>query len=276
MAHPPNRPARDQPATVWALLWLGAIGAAAWLPLLLADGEPRGRLPARFPAASAPFQPAPLTSRPLPLDPPASLVSTGPAARGGSRWAMDVSAPPSDTPVSSPTVVTTAVAPAALLPQPARGALLLGGPLGLESLNEKPMVPAARLEQALRASAADRLAAVPPLWRPAMETLLQGPDHVLPAEIVRLPAAHVTTPEHYPLVMKADGIGETTVTPPNRSKDTLERWARKAPLPPNGSAKPLLVVLEPLPPDEPAANTPELLPAPSSEPDVPGSAAPIP
>ena len=133
---------------------------------------------------------------------------------------------------------------------PISGSLLLGGPLGLESLREKPMVPAARLEQVLRERATDRLEAVPPQWRPAMQALLNGPERVLPAEVVRLPAPHLLAPEEYPLVVKSDGIAETTVTPPPRSKATMERWAKNVEASPPGSARPILVVLEPLQADD--------------------------
>lgn len=134
----------------------------------------------------------------------------------------------------------------ALPPTPISGALLLGGPLGLESLQERAMVPAARLEQALRARSRDRLDTVPARWRPAMRALLHGPEEVLPAEVVRLPAPHLKTPEEYPLVVKADGMAETNVTPPPRSKEMMERWAQHLKASPAGSARPILVVLEPL------------------------------
>ncbi len=249
-----QRPA-SPPAAPWALLWLGAIAAGAWLPLLLVDQQPRGALQAN---ASPPFLPTPLTTRSHPLLAPIpgiasdSGASFGPAPRPRASERFEprtwIASSPESAPAPSPLDAES------LLPRPIQGAVLLGGPLGLDSLNEKPMVPAARLEQALRARSTDRLDAVPPTWRAAMRALLQGPDRVLPAEVVRLPAPHLTTPEEYPLVMKADGVAETTVTPPHRSKQALERWARKATLPPTGSAKPLLLVLEPIPPEPPSAN----------------------
>ena len=253
MDPPAPRPTSDPPAAPWALLWLGTIAAAAWVPLLLADPHPRAAL--RTPT-SAPLLPTPLTSGAHPL------LAAVPVTAGDRLESRGAPANPPGNELLEPQAWITPHAdarpadpprdPGALLPQPIGGALLLGGPLGLESLNEKPMVPAARLEQALRARSPNRLDAVPPLWRPAMQALLQGPDRVLPAEVVRVPAPHLQTPEEYPLVMKADGIAETTVTPPRRSKETLERWARNATLPPSGSAKPLLLVLEPLPPEAPS------------------------
>ncbi|MBM5816118.1 MAG: hypothetical protein FJ083_05880 [Cyanobacteria bacterium K_Offshore_surface_m2_239] len=265
MAPPSPQPPSDPPATPWALFWLSAIAAAAWVPLLFADQPPRGSIRA---SSSGPLLPIPLSySSPPLLAPvpatalenahpsPVPLVSRSSDLAEPRAW---IAASPDSRPAAPP------LDPGSLLPQPIRGALLLGGPLGLESLSEKPMVPAARLEQALRARSANRLEAVPPPWRPAMRALLQGADRVLPAEIVRLPAPHLKTPEEYPLVMKADGIAETTVTPPLRSKETLERWARNATLPPSGSAKPLLLVLEPLPTETPTTD-----PSPPSPPASP-------
>jgi hypothetical protein len=112
------------------------------------------------------------------------------------------------------------------------------------------MVPAARVEQALRATAADRLSAVPHHWRPTMEALIQtsatGKKEVLPAEVVHLPAPHLQTREEYPLAMKSDGVAETTVTPSAPSRQALERWAERQSPTPEGSVRPVMVVLEPL------------------------------
>jgi hypothetical protein len=108
------------------------------------------------------------------------------------------------------------------------------------------MVPAARVEQALRATAADRLSAVPLHWRPTMEALVQGKNQVLPAEVVHLPAPHLQTPEEYPLAMKSDGVADTTVTPSAPSRQALERWAERQSPTPEGSVRPVMVVLEPL------------------------------
>jgi hypothetical protein len=147
-------------------------------------------------------------------------------------------------------LATPAFEPAATRQHPLPGSLLLGGPLNLASLNEKAMVPAARVEQALRATAADRLSAVPHHWRPTMEALIQtsAPEkkEVLPAEVVHLPAPHLQTREEYPLAMKSDGVAETTVTPSAPSRQALERWAQRQSPTPEGSVRPVMVVLEPL------------------------------
>jgi hypothetical protein len=234
----------------WALLWLGAIAGLTWGALLLAEKLPPS------PLAQDPSFTNPLAAKPLgsggspPLTPssrPAPPPRTGGLSHSGTlslNWVEALRQPrvqisrlnPGDT--ASPTQPPPR--------PPISAAMLLGGPLGLESLQEKPMVPAARLEQALRARSADRLDVVPPHWRPAMRALLNGPERVLPAEVVRLPAPHLKAPEEYPLVVKSDGIAETNVTPPPRSKATMERWAKNLTASPAGSARPILVVLEPL------------------------------
>jgi hypothetical protein len=108
------------------------------------------------------------------------------------------------------------------------------------------MVPAARIEQTLRAKAADRLEALPTKWRPTLRAMLTGPERVLPAEVVRVPAHHLSAPENYPMVVKSDGVAETPVTPSPSSKATLERWVERQQQMPMGEVKPVLVVLEPL------------------------------
>jgi hypothetical protein len=144
-----------------------------------------------------------------------------------------------------------APAAAALVPgrsqnKPLPGSVLLGGPLTLASLQEKPMVPAARLEQTLRARSADRLSAVPLHWRPTMEALIQGKNQVMPAEVVRLPAPHLKEPEEYPMAVQPDGVAETPVNPSAPSRQTLERWAERQNPTPQGTVRPVVVVLEPL------------------------------
>jgi hypothetical protein len=160
--------------------------------------------------------------------------------------------------LAEPEAAAAAFAPARSRSEPLPGSLLLGGPLTLASLHEKPMVPAARLEQTLRARSADRLSAVPHHWRPTMESLIQGKDEVMPAEVVRLPAPHLKEPEEYPMAVQADGVAETSVTPSAPSRQALERWAeRQSPTPP-GTVRPVMLVLEPLAaePPSPAAAAP--------------------
>jgi hypothetical protein len=273
----PKRNASGQPAAPWALLWLGTFGTITWAPLLLMEKLPQ---PMRSTGDANPLA----VAVPKQFLPPVSPLPSRPRARLAAMPTEDRPNPAGSLPLNgveglrqpkawavrttASTTVDLARDATPLVPTtPISGSLLLGGPLGLESLREKPMVPAARVEQALRDSAADRLAVVPPQWRPAMQALLQGPERVLPAEVVRLPAPHLKDPEEYPLVVKSDGIAETTVTPPPRSKATMERWAKNVEASPPGSARPILVVLEPLQADDPSIEHQPVIP--TVEPEAP-------
>jgi len=167
-----------------------------------------------------------------------------------SRQRIEIAKPKVLTTAAAPSVAPTgapsAVAPAPGRQQPLPGSVLLGGPLTLASLHEKPMVPAARIEQALRARSTDRLADVPLPWRPSLEVLIQGQQRVLPAEVVHLPAPHLQTPEAYPMAVQSDGVAETAVTPSAPSRQALARWAERQSPTPQGSVRPVIVVLEPL------------------------------
>ena len=146
----------------------------------------------------------------------------------------------------SKTHATPTFAPAPSRLQPLPGSLLLGGPLTLASLHERPMVPAARIEQVLRSSSADQLAAVPRHWRPTMAALIQGNNQILPAEVVRIPVPHLHRPEEYPMVVQSDGVAQTAATASELSRQALERWAERQSPTPKGSVRPVMVVLEPL------------------------------
>jgi hypothetical protein len=258
------------PATPWALLWLGGV-AAAWAPLLLADSLPSApvvmapsspgaaasawvadsaRVRAGSLATLASPQPlltslgeptAPLGVRPSPW--PADEAPRSPVAvepRVQARAAEPEYLPEPEPPAAS------AFAPGRSKREPLPGSLLLGGTLTLASLQEKPMVPAARLEQTLRARSADRLSAVPLHWRPTMEALIQGKNQVMPAEVVRLPAPHLNEPEEYPMAVQPDGVAETSVNPSAPSRQVLERWAERQSPTTQDTVRPVVVVLEPL------------------------------
>jgi hypothetical protein len=122
----------------------------------------------------------------------------------------------------------------------------LGGPLTLDSLQEKPMVPAARLEQVLGSRSGDRLSTLPRPWQAIMAALLQGNGQVLPLEVVRLPVPHLQAPEQYPMAVRDDGVARTPVTPSELSRQALARWAQRQRPTPKGSVRPVMVVLEPL------------------------------
>ena len=248
-----------QPSGPWALLWLGGIATAAWVPLLLADSlpwaspsAPLATAPAA-PGASGAAKPAASGSTAASLPPPQPFMASlaEPRAPFGAplppqqqAWAAEPEILAAPEAPEAP--AATAFAPGRSQNEPLPGSVLLGGPLTLASLQEKPMVPAARLEQTLRARSADRLSAVPLHWRPTMEALVQGKNNVMPAEVVRLPAPHLKEPEEYPMAVQPDGVAETPVNPSAPSRQTLERWAERQSPTPQGTVRPVVVVLEPL------------------------------
>lgn len=258
MAPPPSPSgSRQKPAGPWALLWLGGSAAAAWIPLLLVDALPTPPRVAEPPSAaiSAPIASARAT---VPIAPPQA-----PAASPAQLPALESRRPSAQgAALALPGIGHRAIGPSAApgpsTPEPPlRGSLLLGGPLTLASLNEKPMVSAARIERALRAASSNRLEAVPNHWRPTMEALIQGQKQVLPAEVVRVPAPHLKQPEEYPMAVLPDGVAETSVSPSPSSRQTLERWAARQKPPAEGGVRPVIVVLEPLAADPaPESNRP--------------------
>ncbi|MFN9531195.1 MAG: hypothetical protein ACK575_07065 [Cyanobacteriota bacterium] len=252
----------NRPAAPWALFWLGAVASGLWLPLLVSESVPWPRQPRTMGSptlvAQPPGPPTPISllAR-LPQTPPPSMGSpnlpAAPPLNERERLRQPISMASENLESSAALRQQDPEGPAVT---PAlSGALQLGGPLGLETLKEKAMVHAARLEQLVRARSADRLFAVPPHWRPAMRALLHGQQRVLPAEVVRVPAPHLKTAEEYPMALKPDGVAETTVTPPAHSREALERWAERQAPNPEGSVRPVMVVLEPLGPEpEPPAS----------------------
>lgn len=254
MAPPPSPSgSRQKPAGPWALLWLGASAAAVWIPLLLVDALPSPPRVAEPPSAaiSAPIASARAT---VPLAPPQA-----PAAIPAQLLALESRRPAVQSPAPPLHGIGVGpISPGPSTPEPQlRGSLLLGGPLTLASLNEKPMVSAARIERALRAASSNHLEAVPNHWRPTMEALIQGQQQVLPAEVVRVPAPHLKQPEEYPMAVLPDGVAETSVSPSPSSRQTLERWAARQKPPAEGGVRPVIVVLEPLAADPaPESNRP--------------------
>jgi hypothetical protein len=270
-----------RPSGPWALLWLGGMAGAAWVPLLLADSlpwtspsAPLATAPAAPGASSAAKSADPgATAASLPPPQPFMASLAQPPASFGARSSLWLDGVRPDTPQAPrpprrafaaeagfppepEPAATAAFAPAPSLSparkQPLPGSVLLGGPLTLASLQEKPMVPAARLEQTLRARSTDRLSAVPLHWRPTMEALVQGKNNVMPAEVVRLPAHHLQKPEEYPMAVQPDGVAETPVNPSPPSRQALERWAERQSPTPQGTVRPVVVVLEPLAAEQPA------------------------
>lgn len=261
----------SQPSGPGALFWLWGGSAAVWIPLLLADSHPWASTatassplvaPAAGSTAASPAPRALSSAASLPPPPPQTLVArlrktqvplaARPSPRLESARARPLASRIAPMPfqrvetAKSKAHATSTSAPAPSRQQPLPGSLLLGGPLSLASLHEKPMVPAARIEQVLRSSSADQLAAVPRHWRPTMAALIQGNNQILPAEVVRIPVPHLQRPEEYPMVVQSDGVAQTPVTPSELSLQALERWAERQSPTPQGSVRPVMVVLEPL------------------------------
>jgi hypothetical protein len=259
----------SRPSGACALFWLWGGSAALWIPLLLADAQPwtsTATAPSPLAAPAAGPTAASRAARPLSsaasLPPPPTLVARlgktpAPLTARASPRLESARARPLASRIApmpfqrvktakSKAHATPTFAPAPSRQQPLPGSLLLGGPLTLASLHEKAMVPAARIEQVLRSSSADQLAAVPRHWRPTMAALIQGNNQILPAEVVRIPVPHLQRPEEYPMVVQSDGVAQTPVTPSELSRQALERWAERQSPTPKGSVRPVMVVLEPL------------------------------
>ena len=261
-ASSPNRASRP-----WTLLWLGGGAAAIWIPLLLANSLPWASpamapsslmAPAVGPTSAPPSQPEPLVASlaraPAPIGTrPRSLLhkkrpvvastfATLPPQRVKTAKPEGLATPA----LSQVTATTAAPAPVPAGQHSVPGSLLLGGPLTLASLQEKAMVPAARIEQALRARTGDRLSAVPLQWRPIMEALIQGQERVLPTEVVHLPVPHLKKQEDYPMAVRSDGVAMPPVELSELSRQALERWAKRQSPTPRGSVRPVMVVLDPL------------------------------
>lgn len=250
-------------STSWGVLWMVFTMTVAWVPALLADRlGPAPTEAALWESSEAPASgqspiPFPVLT-PLPLAESAAVAGTS-IRREHRSEAGDIPpgsgspsslAPPADPRVTNPqrpepTETGPEFVGSALEDLP--GSVLLGGPLGLESIHEKAMVPAARSEQAMRARSTDPLLALPPLWRRPMAVLLGGRSNLMTAEVVRLPATHLRRPEEIPLAVQGGGQAETTIEPSSPlSRRLIERWAAQQPTLPEGKVRPVLVVLEPL------------------------------
>ena len=82
----------------------------------------------------------------------------------------------------------------------------------------------------------------------------------MPADVVRLPAPHLRSPEEIPLAVRSDGA-DTTVEPASpRSKQALERWVERQASPTPGQVRPVVVVLEPIPSEAAPVATPSAAP----------------
>lgn len=250
-------------AALWALFWLCGTALAVWVPLLLLQHvttAPRAarRTPAPRNPPTTRRPPMPLAGRAAARTPQASAPAPLPTAFVAPAYPFyPTPAYPrlarASTPfipgAFPPAVQSDTIEPGELIfPSRVRsGTALLGGPLGLESIGEKEMVPAARTELALRALAADPLQVFPRHWRNELRGLVRTALRVLPGEMVRIPAPHRRTPEEIPLAVSARGRAETTVAPSSpTSFQKLEGWAQRQSALPSGTVRPVVVVLEPI------------------------------
>jgi hypothetical protein len=128
------------------------------------------------------------------------------------------------------------------------GAAALGGELSLSSLNETTtrMVPAARIEKLQREASPDPLSALPRHWRQDLQPLLSVREQVMPAEVVRLPANHLRQAQTVPITLNASGQVISSVEGlPQDSLNLIGQWADRQAKVPQGSLRPVMVVLEP-------------------------------
>ena len=264
----------------WALFWIAVIPLIAWIPLLGLDAYQASLLrqeglrpdPMRRPrdAAATPPESTSAAVRDgtrslqhaleLPSDPipPAfdSAAANSAKATDNSE-SVSVSASLSAPIRLSPRLISNIHQPAQpplvleQLPiyprRPPSGALLLG-PLDLSSLNERPMLPAARIERAHQLASPDPLSVVPKAWKQALASSIRSSDRVIPAEIVRLPAPHLSAPEQIPVILRHGARADSPAAPPSaRSLSLLNNWVQRQPGVAKGSVRPVLLELEPLP-----------------------------
>ncbi len=246
----------------WAPGLLGFVAIGVWFSLYITNYPRMRRLiapPLQWKAAGFSVSPHPA---PAPLHRGAFLPSNTPGSlpsravqslaatrvgTGGTSEAFSKIPPAAEAPL--PTLET----PTAL-----SGSILLGGPLGLESRFEKAMVPAARIEKALRAASADPLHGLPRHWRAVMQELLQGKGVPLQAEVVRLPMPKFKQTEEFPLALTRRSTAEITVTLSSpAAHQAVARWVEHHQRSiPEGKVKPILLILEPLEPLYPVIDTP--------------------
>jgi hypothetical protein len=122
------------------------------------------------------------------------------------------------------------------------------GNLDLSDLDEKPMIAAARLERARQISSPDPLSVVPKALKPAFLATIAAGDRVIPAEIVRLPAPHLQASEPIPLVLRPGGrVQGPSAWSSAATRLLVDGWLARQPAVVNGSVRPVVLKLEPLP-----------------------------
>jgi hypothetical protein len=136
---------------------------------------------------------------------------------------------------------------ASLMPKRPSGASLLGN-LDLSSLEEKPMITAARLERASQIASPDPLSVVPKALKSSFLATIAEGERVIPAEIVRLPAHHLQAGEQIPVLLRPGGRAQgPSAWSSAATRMLVEGWLARQPAVVNGSVRPVVLKLEPLP-----------------------------
>lgn len=250
-----NPPQQSQASSFkWAILWLLASVSSVWLPLLLLNHLPSNRRLAEIKPPQATVSAARLQGLPR-LD-PHRIEGFSTIPRDASTINLSETAFVHESTqhisagfASYPSPSHTQMDSSGVSINPTKDAILLGGPMNIESLQEKEMVPAARVERARGLLASDALHAVPLHWRHHLRALLNNsaPKRTIQAEIVRLPAPHLSQPEEIPLVVQPNGLADTTVEPKTAAtRQSVEHWLERQPQQPLGEIRPVLIILEPI------------------------------
>jgi len=286
VAPPASRP------VAWALL-----SQALWLPLLAVDLQDRwaARIDTLKPrpgtgasASLAPLSPLPaggaslaplrspsasglttsgllLGSRPLGRAPGTMADAFSPAAAaasGSSRGFSGSPVPAAPTGNAALALLPAGPAGASALPLASAGfsrAELLGGPIGLDDLQEGAMPPMALAERGRLHLSGDPLAALPEPWREPMRRALSSlplPSGQAPrlnqARHVHVPSSRISRPTEVPLALQSDGSVDILSRPDTDAVlEDIRDWSARQTPPSEGTVAPALVHLHPVRQAEP-------------------------
>lgn len=110
------------------------------------------------------------------------------------------------------------------------------------------MITAARLERASQIAAPDPLSVVPKALKSSFLATITEGERVIPAEIVRLPAPHLPTGEQIPVLLRPGGRAQgPSAWSSAATRMLVEGWLARQPAVVNGSVRPVVLKLEPLP-----------------------------
>lgn len=234
--------------------------ALLWIPLLIwdpgarrtADQPPRqGRPPAEWSRFLPPPSENPASSpasrfKDLEVEPAPSAIGN-PVTKSvltSGMFSMDLAPPPRTSQASSGQDLDRA---ATSLIFPLQGAAALGGLITRSDLSGKPVPLAVRAERHHWSRSSDPLAPLPRHWRDEIRTVLSPEATQVDAQVVRLPAPHLTQPEEVPMAIHANGEAMTLTQPSSESsRELVEQWAGRQAPPPEGSGRAVVVTLEPI------------------------------